>query len=296
MIKDVFPVIKTTLLAVTCFFTLPSAVIAQSGKPAYIIYNQEGEEIPFHDLYEGIADSDLIFFGEEHNNSIAHWLRFELVDKLSQTESRAFRIGMEMFEADQQILIDEYFSDLISQSGFEQEARLWNNYQTDYKPMLEFAKEQGIPLTATNIPRRYANSVYRNGLEALDSLSNQAKQWVAPLPIEVDLSLPGYKNISDMAQGHGGENLIYAQAVKDATMAHFILLSMEPETQLFHLNGSYHSDNREGIIWYINHWATGYQIRTIQVVSAENIKEIESDKLQSADFTIAVPENMTKTY
>lgn len=288
--------IKATLLAVTLSSTLLSSVMAQSGKPAYIIYNQAGEEISFHDLYERVADSDLIFFGEEHNNAIAHWVRFELVEKLSQTESKSFRIGMEMFEADQQILIDEYFSDLITQSGFEQEARLWNNYQTDYKPMLEFVKEQGIPLTATNIPRRYANSVYRNGLEALDSLSGQSKQWIAPLPIEVDLSLPGYKNISDMAQGHGGENLIYAQAVKDATMAHFILLSMEPDTQLFHLNGSYHSDNREGIVWYINHWAAGYQIHTIQVLSAENIKEIDHDELQSADFTIAVPDNMTKTY
>lgn len=284
------------MLAFTLFFTLLSAVMGQSGKPAYMIYNQEGEEISFDDLYESVAVSDLIFFGEEHNNSVAHWVRSELVDTLSQTESRSFGIGMEMFEVDQQILIDEYFSDLISQSGFEQEARLWNNYQTDYKPMLEFAKEREIPLKATNIPRRYANAVYRNGLEILDSLSSQAKQWVAPLPIDVDLTLPGYMNMADMAQGHGGDNLIYAQAVKDATMAHFILLSMEPGTQLFHLNGSYHSDNREGIVWYINHWATGYQISTIQVLSVENIRDIESDAFQTADFTIAVPENMTKTY
>jgi len=267
-----------------------------SSKPAYLIYDANGDVLDYSQLKEISAGADLIFFGEQHNSAIAHWLQLELIKDLATDESKNTHIGMEMFEADQQILIDEYFAGLISQSSFENEARLWDNYQTDYKPVLEFAKENNMELIATNIPRRYANAVYGAGLTVLDDLSNDAKQWVAPLPIEVDLSLPGYRNMMEAAHGHGGDNLIYAQAVKDATMAHFILLYMGIDDRLIHLNGSYHSANREGIIWYIEEMVSGYEIFTVRTITADNITNVETDRLQEADITIVVPSTMTTTY
>ena len=71
----------------------------------------------------------------------------------------------------------------ISYDHFEAEARLWDNYNTDYYPVVFFAKEHGIPFVATNIPRRYANSVKNKGIEVLDSLSDEAKRYIAPLPV-----------------------------------------------------------------------------------------------------------------
>jgi len=265
-------------------------------KSAYLIYDANGSVIDYSDLEERALDADLIFFGELHNSAIAHWLQLELVQDLAADSSKKTAIGMEMFEADQQVLIDEYFAGLISQSSFENEARLWNNYQTDYKPVVEFARENELELIATNIPRRYASAVYGGGLPVLDDLSNEAKQWIAPLPIEVDLSLPGYQNMMEAAHGHGGDNLIYAQAVKDATMAYFILLNMGVDDRLIHLNGSYHSANREGIIWYIEETVSGYEIFTINTITADDITAVESDRLQEADVTIVVPSTMTTTY
>lgn len=269
---------------------------AEMDKPAYLIYDSNGEVVRYADLMQRAAESDLIFFGELHNSAIAHWLQLEMIQDLAADSSKNTKVGMEMFEADQQILIEEYFDGLISQGSFETEARLWNNYQTDYKPVLEFARENEIDLIATNIPRRYASSVYSNGLSALDQLSNPAKQWVAPLPIKVDKTLPGYQNMMEAAHGHGGDNLIYAQAVKDATMAHFILLNMGIGDQMVHLNGSYHSANREGIIWYIEDAVSGYEIFTINTITADDITRVETDRLQEADVTIVVPATMTTTY
>jgi uncharacterized iron-regulated protein len=266
-------------------------------KPAYLLYSQDGEVISYSALIELVKQNDLIFFGELHNNTIAHWLQLEMVRDLANAESRRNTIiGMEMFEADQQVLIDEYFGGQISQNSFENEARLWNNYPTDYKPIVEFAKENGLRLAATNIPRRYASSVYMNGLEALEELSFAAQQWIAPLPVEVDKELPGYKNIAEAAHGHGGDNLIYAQAIKDATMAHFILLNMRADDRMIHLNGSYHSNNWEGIVWYINDAVSGYEILTINTIVAENIRDVDPEQLQSADVTLVVPSRMTTTY
>jgi uncharacterized iron-regulated protein len=270
--------------------------VNDTEKPAYRIYTPEGNVVEYSFIVEKSVEADLIFFGELHNSAIAHWLQLELVRDLAANDSKNTKIGMEMFEADQQVLIDEYFAGLISQSSFENEARLWNNYQTDYKPVLEFARENDMALIGTNIPRRYASAVYGNGLDILDNLSNQAKQWMAPLPINVDMSLPGYQNMLEAAHGHGGDNLIYAQAVKDATMAYFILLNMSINDQIIHLNGSYHSANGEGIIWYIEDASTGYEIFTIHTITADDITNVENERLQEADVTIVVPSRMTTTY
>lgn len=277
-------------------FLLTTLVSAQPDKPAYLLYDKNGEQISYGKLVNLSQQNDIIFFGEQHDNAIAHWLQLELIHDLSADNSRSLMIGMEMFEADQQILIDEYSDDQISQSSFESEARLWNNYSTDYKPILEFAKENEIPLFATNIPRRYASSVYQNGLSTLDSLSSSAKEWIAPLPVEVDTSLQSYQNMLQMTHGHGGVNLIYSQAVKDATMAYFILSNLDENNRMIHLNGSYHSNDYEGIVWYIKRADENVNILTITTISADDIQNIEPGQLQSADVTLAVPSRMTSTF
>lgn len=284
------------LLFISIFALFLTASHSDVEKPAYLIYSSNGETVLYSELIEQIRSHDLIFFGELHNDPIAHWLQYEIAKDLIADDSRKTHIGMEMFEADQQILINEYFSGHISQSSFENEARLWSNYKTDYKPILELAKENNVQVIATNIPRRYASSVFREGLVALDSLSSEAQQWIAPLPIEMDITIPSYANISEAAGGHGGDNLIYAQAVKDATMAHFILLNMGLNDRMLHLNGSYHSNYREGIIWFIENKVKGYDILNINTILVDNLLDVDRDELNAADFTIVVPGSMTRTY
>ena len=287
--KQIFPIIISVILFID---------FAEVGteKPAYLLYNKDGDVIEYSTLLEQSQASDLIFFGELHNSAIAHWLQYELARDLAEVDSRNLHIGMEMFEADQQVLIDEYFSGHISQRSFESDARLWNNYQTDYKHIVEFARENRLKVVATNIPRRYASSVYMQGMDALESLDNQAKNWMAPLPIQVDKELQSYKNIAEAARGHGGDNLIYAQAVKDATMAHFILLNMGINDRMLHLNGSYHSNDWEGIVWYITETVKGYDILTINTITRDDIHDVDPDDFISADITLVVPSRMTTTY
>src|SRR5690606_19090127 len=132
-------------------------------------------------------------------------------------------LGMEMFEADDQVVLDEYLSGDIQEKHLLSEAKVWDNYTTDYRPLVEFAREKKLKVVATNIPRRYANMVYRGGLQKLNILSEEAKKWMAPLPMQVDVTLPGYQALTHGMSEHvseGQHNLAFAQAVKDATMAH----------------------------------------------------------------------------
>jgi uncharacterized iron-regulated protein len=137
------------------------------------------------------------------------------------------------------------------------------------------------------------------GLTALDSLPEEARAWIAPLPLEVDLELSGYKNMISQMKGHGSgdpENLGTSQAVKDATMAHFILKNKTIDNVVFHVNGAYHSQDGEGIIWYIKRSKPETRIATIHIVEQVDIDRPDKENAAKADFIICVPENMTKTF
>lgn len=276
-----------------------SLLAFKNDKPAYQIFTAEGKAIKYSKMMEKLSDSQVIFFGELHNNAIAHWLQLELTRDMHKAKEGKLILGAEMFEADNQLLMDEYLSGLISQKKFEEEARLWNNYKTDYKPLVEFANENKLRFIATNIPRRYASRVFSEGFEGLESLSDEAKRYFAPLPVDYDPELDCYKNMLSMGGGMGGhtnENFPKAQAIKDATMAHFIHTNMIDENLFIHYNGSYHSDNHEGIVWYLKRYNESVNISTISVVNQSQLDSLSTENQLIADYIIVVDEDMTTTY
>ena len=270
-----------------------SSLFAQQ-KPAYILYNANGKKISFGKMIGKLKKQDLVFFGETHNNAIAHWLELEVIKELQS--SRNLMLGAEMFEADNQIPLNAYLSGSLSAKGLDSAARLWKNYPTDYAPLVNFAKENNIKFIATNIPRRFASLVAKGGFEALDTLPSYQKAWIAPMPFKYDANLPGYKNMLEMMKGHGGPNLPKAQASKDATMAYFIMNNHVKGNLFVHYNGSYHSENHDGIVWYIKDQRPDFKLLTITVVSQKDIVHLEKDNLNKADFIICVDEDMTNTY
>lgn len=282
------------ILAITQF-----AFVMNEDKPAYVIYNKKGKEVSYKKMMKALKKSDMTFFGELHNNPIAHWMQLEVTKDLFEEKKSDLVIGAEMFESDNQLLLDEYLSGTISQKSFKAEARLWNNYKTDYEPLVEFAKKNQLPFIATNVPRRYASLVYKKGITQLDSLSEMAKSYIAPLPIKIDLEVGCYKKMLSMMGGHGGanaKNFPISQAVKDATMAHFTLKNWKKGQTFIHYNGSFHSDNHEGIIYYINQQNKRLNIKTISVVEQDDVSKLSEDNTGIADFVICVPSSMTKTY
>jgi len=279
------------LLTLLMFISL---VGFSQNKQAYNIFNAKGKKINYTKFLKSVSQANVILFGEQHNNPIAHWLQYELSYDLLQKGNLTF--GAEMFEADNQRALNFYLKDSIDDKGLDSLARLWPNYKTDYAPLVNLAKDYDKDFIATNIPRRFANLVYKNGFEALDSLSEKEKEWIAPLPIEYEPELPGYKNILNIAEGHGGENLPKAQAIKDATMAFFISENLKTDTRFIHFNGTYHSNNYEGIVWYLSKHKPNSKIITIATISQEQVNKLDDENKYLADFIICVDEDMTTTY
>ncbi len=275
--------------------------VALSGQdlPAYKVYTGEGKQSDYADVIREISKSDVVFFGELHDNPIAHWLELEITKSLSAEKAGKLVLAAEMFETDNQILIDEYFSGIIKEASFESEVRKWTNYFTDYKPLLNFAKENGLKFIASNIPRRYASAVSAGGFDALEKVSPEGKKYIAPLPVEYDPELPCYKEMLSMGEGamaHSTPNLPKAQAIKDATMATFILRNWQKGETVVHYNGSYHSDRHMGIIWYLKKYNPQITVSTISTVLQEDVKKMNKEYKGSSDFVIVIPSSMTRTY
>lgn len=275
---------------------LPFALkLTAQDKPAYLIYTAGGKKVSYKKMIKALAAKDIVLFGEYHNNAIAHWLELEVMKDLK--DRRDLIAGAEMFESDNQEPLNQYLAGTLSAKGLDSNARLWKNYPTDYAPLVNFAKEQKFPFIATNIPRKYASLVARGGFEKLDSLPARDKNWIAPLPIAYDPELPGYKKMLEMmGAGHGGANLPRAQAIKDATMAHFILQHYKTGSLFLHYNGAYHSDYFEGIGWYLKKQQPSLRYATISTVSQKDIRSLLEENKGKADFIICVDEDMTNTY
>ena len=263
-------------------------------KQGYQLFTKGGKKTTYKKLLKAAGKVEVVLFGEQHDNALVHWLQLELTKDLA--EIKPLVLGAEMIEADNQKALDEYLAGAINQKAFDTLARLWPNYKTDYKPLVDLAKEKHFPFVAANIPRRYASLVYKQGFEALDKLSDEEKKWIAPLPIAYDAELPGYKAMLQMSGGHGGDNLPKAQALKDATMGYFIAKNLKPGTIFIHYNGTYHSDNFEGINWYLKKAKPEVKIITIAAITQKELDALEKDNLNKADFIIVVDEDMTKTF
>ena len=266
--------------------------LIRDEKPAYRLYDGRGVEIGYQAMLDLCVQSDVTLFGEIHEHPLVHWLQLEMTQDLIEIKKGDLMLGAEMLEADNQLIVDEYLAGLIGQEHVVNEAKVWDNYDTDYRPLVDVAKEHGLRFIATNIPRRYAALVAREGMKALERLSDEAKRSIAPLPIPLDLSTPGYQHAMEIGMAHGAHmdarNFVAAQAVKDATMAYFILKNRGPKDLFIHYNGDYHSKNYGGIYWYLKRYDPEVSIRTISSVSRD-MPEFDDECKGLADIVLIVP-------
>jgi uncharacterized iron-regulated protein len=119
---------------------------------------------------------------------------------------------------------------------------------------------------------------------------------MADLKFPIDTTLSQYASLNEMAAHMGGGNMLEAQALKDATMAKYILQALKDDNQLIHYNGAYHSDYYQGILWYVQQSKPLIKVTTISTVSQLKVNKLEKEHLGKADFIICVTESMTSTH
>jgi uncharacterized iron-regulated protein len=286
--------LKNTIFLIALLILPILRVIAQTetNEPNYRVFDAKGNVVQIGQILEALKNADVVFLGEQHDDPTAHALQLQILQSAFERygKERNVALSMEMFERDVQHIVDEYLQDLINENNFIASSRAWNNYKSDYKSLVEFAKQNKLAVVAANAPRRYVNRVSRLGKASLDALSPQAKLWLAPLPYAQ--ASPEYaKKFGDLMGGVGGHSatLLEAQSLWDATMAYAIAeqLKKQPKSLIVHLNGGFHSEKRLGAPEHLLRYQPTARIVVVTIKSAANYPHFDKAKDENAgDFVI----------
>ncbi len=276
----------------------------------YRVFTAGGKAATLDELVAAMENADVVFVGEEHDDPGAHFLEAELL-RLAHARfvtgvgggKRPVVLSLEMFERDVQPVVDEYLSGIITEKHFMSSSRPWPRYATDYRPMVEFAKANSLPVVAANAPGRYANRAARLGRASLDALSAEAKAWLPPLPYgEPD---PAYAAKFNKLMGgdgagptaHNTSGLLDAQSLWDATMAYSIAqaLMRQPTALVLHVNGGFHSEEHMGIPTHLARYRPGTRVLVVSIHSGEGFPSFnaaESGRL--GDYVILTDPELKK--
>lgn len=280
----------------------------------YRMFDAQGEPVSWEAVKAVLLAVEVVLVGETHGDPVAHYLEAELFKKLHEWEpDRPLALSLEMFEADVQIVLDEYLDDLITERHLLSAGRPWSNYRTDYRPMVEYAKAEGLPVVAANAPGRYVNRVSRLGAEALGDLSDTAKGWLPPLPCpppSETFRAKFFEFWQGMGAAHGTpaegeetpelseeeiqerkgrfERFLAAQALWDAAMAHSIAgaLADRPGTRVMHVNGKFHSAEGLGVPEYLDRYTPGTPMATVTILPDEAFSRFSPEYTGFGDIII----------
>ena len=309
---------KSTLL----LFIFPLFLSAQEklSENNYRIYSVKlAKEVSLNDIIEEMKNYDVLFFGEEHNDSVGHYLELELLKKMYESYGDKISLSMEMFETDCQLVLNEYLQGQIREKNFLKEARAWSNYR-DYKPMIEFAKEKKIGVIAANTPARYVNLAARKSRNALLELSDFAKSFLPPLPY--DTATGGYyvklKEVSHMTATAVKDTTmkdilktpsmptfqmpaygIHSQSLWDATMAYSIsqYIKKHKGKKIMQVNGKFHSDEGFAIVTQLRKYSPKTKSLIISTASDDSFPIIDwSAYKKFGDYMIITDPQVPRTF
>jgi uncharacterized iron-regulated protein len=303
-INDVFSlkysVMKIILVSVMLFIS--SVITAQDKmEDHYKIYDARAKQVISIDkIVTDCAASDVLFFGEEHNDSACHYMEHIIFEALHKQYGSNLSLSLEMFETDNQIALNDYLAGFIPEDRFSKDVRLWSNYK-DYRPMIEYAKQNHINVIAANPPRRYVSMVSRRGMKSLDSLSNESKKFLPPLPYDTLIGRYRDKFFETMKGSPGGDNprVYHSQSLWDAGMSYSIYRYWKKNKQkkIFHCVGRFHCDEKLGTLAQLQKRKPKLKILNISSFSDASFNNPDWDKFSNlGDYIILTDPNLKKTF
>jgi uncharacterized iron-regulated protein len=306
--------------------TTPAAspVTCQEG---FALFDGNGGALGFAELIARAKQADAVFLGENHDDRRGHCLQFRLLQELhAAVAPRPVVLALEMFERDTQVVLDEYLGGLIDERQFLAAARPWPNYKDDYRPLVEFSRQKGMRVVASNAPRRYVTLTARRGAAALEALAPEAKAWLPPLPLAPASAAyrQSFGNVmqnlnpagpcadaSELAKGaqkpdphkpaahsssHGGgaaampswDNLIASQSLWDAAMAHAVADSLRrhPGALVVHLNGGFHTEGGLGLLERLATYRPGTRTFVVGIYPRREFPAFDDDLRGVADSIV----------
>jgi len=136
-----------------------------------------GRPVLWESMAEDLGRAKFVYIGETHNSLPNHDLQFRILLALSHKDAN-LAVGLEMFPAASQEVLNKWSLGLLTEEEFLREARwyvVWNYHWGFYRRIFALAKEQSIPLRALNVERDIITKVRMRGWEGL---SDEEKKLV----------------------------------------------------------------------------------------------------------------------
>ena len=290
----------------------------------YRVFTGAGEPSSLDEVVQAMADHEVVFIGETHDDPTGHAVELELFRRAHEAygkeggtvPARPVALSLEFFQRDVQPILDEYLDGLITESAFRADSRPWPRYETDYRPLVEYAKSKSLPVIAANAPRRYVNLVTRSGRAALDQLTAEARATLAPLPygmgsreyldqwvgtmarvIEQErmkcgvpiADPPAHTSAGEStdaagpthhgSDSHGGAGSAFdGQVLWDATMAYWVSdhLVRHPGALVLHMVGSFHVARGTGTPEHLTRYRPGVSSLIVMMRPVEDVDAFEA--------------------
>lgn len=222
---------------------------------ARVEWMHDNRPVAAHQVVEDLVAADVVLVGEQHGHAPSHATELALLKAIDEATDRPIVLSLEMFERDVAPVLSRYLNDELSEAAFKEQSRPWPNYQTDYRPLVQYAKEHGIGVLAANVPRRIASRVAQDGLAALDELPESDRPFFTP-PTDCPRGRPWDKfQVVMQEHPHGDPWKQYeAQCLKDSTMARSISQLYDqrhPGLLVYHVQGAFHGEERYGVPWHL---------------------------------------------
>jgi uncharacterized iron-regulated protein len=263
---------------------------ASSYVPERVYDTRQQAFSDFEVMLADLARADAVFVGEQHDDPHTHRLELAVVEGLTRRGVPVIA-SFEMFERDVQGALDRYMAGEIAEEQFLKDSRPWPRYATDYRPIVEFARGNKLPVIAANVPRRIASGVSKNGLGAIEALG--ADRGLAAKDLTCPPSGSYFDRFVAAMGGHAGAtpNFYYAQCVKDETMGEAVAEAFRKTTgrvTIVHVNGAFHSDFGEGTAESARRRMPGRRIAVVSVLPVADLDAVtpSADDLKRADYLV----------
>lgn len=248
---------KKTLLAILALNTLTGcASVSTEPTPAksvntfydYQLQSPQGNAISVSNFANTLKNADVILVGEWHTHPGIHRFQTDLLQAL-HLNSANVALSMEQFTRDKQEIVDQYLAGDIGEQLLIKQGNAWPNYESDYRPLVEYAKTNQLDIIAANAPKTIVRCIGRQGIDYIEKLDTEEQKWLADT-ISTQDSPYKEKFLASMHHGDEEQTLkqFAAQVTWDETMADSIVnyLAKNPTKQVMHIAGKFHIENGLG--------------------------------------------------
>ena len=128
-----------------------------------------GDFIQVAEMVERLEGADIVYVGETHTDYAHHLAQLEILKALHAANPRLV-MGWEMFHSSQQPLMDAYTGGWLPEVEWLDAIyweQTWGHAYPYYKPLLDFARDNGIRIFGLNAPREAIRGVRTLGREGM---------------------------------------------------------------------------------------------------------------------------------